>query len=139
MSGVLYLQVRQYANEGNYGVQRGDMTVLPDQVIEHVPDQVIEHVPDQVIEHLPDQVIEPLPDQVIEPLPDQVIKPLPDQVTGSLPDEVPNTESGKSSERVPDQVIKGERSGYLIMCYLRNATTTEITSHRPDGSAAGKK
>ena len=100
---------------------------VPAQVIEHVPDQVITPLLDQVIEPLPDQVIEPLPDQVIEPLPDQVIKPLPDQVTGSLPDEVPNTESGKSSERVPDQVIKGERSGYLIMCYLRNDRTTTTT------------
>ena len=75
-------------------------------------------LPDQVIEHVPDQVIEPLPDQVIEPLPDQVIEPLPDQVS--------NTESGKSSERVPDKVIKGERSGYLIICYLRNDSTTQL-------------
>ena len=46
---MLSLQVRSF-NEGNSGVQGGDMTVLPDQVIELLPDQVNKPLPDQEIE-----------------------------------------------------------------------------------------
>ena len=56
MSGVLSLQVRSF-KEGNYGVQGGDMTVLPDQVIKLLPDQVNGPLLDKVIKPLPDQVI----------------------------------------------------------------------------------